>query len=263
MDLPTCLYETDGERYLPTALTCGPWDPGAQHAGPPAALLARAIEQASQIHPGQSARLSFDILGPVPVAPLTVTSQVLRPGRRVEQVAATLHAEDGRDVMRATAWRLRDDAVDPLGTPPDPPPGTPEQAAPFGRPNWWRDEIGYVDALQWRFASEGTFDTAGPATAWARLEVPFVGDEPASPLERLLVMADAASGISMVLDSSAWLFINVELGIHLQRPPEGEWMAMDATTRLGPRGAGLTTATLFDIHGRVGISTQSLLIARR
>ena len=48
------------------------------------------------------------------------------------------------------------------------------------------------------------------------------------------------------------MFINVELGIHLERPPEGYWMAMDATTRLGPSGAGLCTSVLSDERGRVG-----------
>ena len=80
------------------------------------------------------------------------------------------------------------------------------------------------------------FDEPGPAACWTRLRVPLVAGEEATPLERLLVMADAASGISHVLDWTRWVFINVELGIHLERPPEGEWMAMDATTRLGPIG---------------------------
>jgi len=90
-----------------------------------------------------------------------------------------------------------------------------------------------------------------------------VRGEPATPLERLLVMADAASGISHVLEWQEWVFINVELGIHLERPPEGEWMAMDATTRLGPNGAGLCTSILSDERGRVGVSTQTLRVAKQ
>ena len=73
-------------------------------------------------------------------------------------------------------------------------------------------------------------------------------------------MADAASGISHVLDWRRWVFINVDLGIHLERPPEGEWMAMNAVTRLGPTGAGLCTSVLSDGRGRVGVSTQTLRV---
>jgi len=76
-------------------------------------------------------------------------------------------------------------------------------------------------------------------------------------------MADAASGISHMLDWTRWLFINVELGIHLERLPETEWIAMDAVTRLGPSGAGLCTSVLSDEGGRVGVSTQSLRVARQ
>ena len=110
---------------------------------------------------------------------------------------------------------------------------------------------------------DGEFDAPGPATCWTRLRVPLVRGEEVAPLERMLVMADAASGISHVLDWQQWLFINVELGIHLERPPEGEWMAMDATTRLGPSGAGLCTSVLSDERGRVGVSTQTLRVAEQ
>lgn len=37
------------ERFLPIALTAGPWSADAQHGGPVAALLARAIERAEPL----------------------------------------------------------------------------------------------------------------------------------------------------------------------------------------------------------------------
>src|SRR4051812_31451923 len=106
MDLPAALYVPTGEGYLATALTIGPWDAGFQHAGPPAALLAREAEQASAIEGGQTVRLSYDILGPVPVGPVQVRASVPRPGRRVELIETVLEA-DGRPLMRLTAWRMR------------------------------------------------------------------------------------------------------------------------------------------------------------
>ena len=262
--MPTqAFYERDGETFSSTAYTRGPWDPGHQHAGPPAALLARAAERASGIPDGQTVRLAYDILRPVPVAPLRIETRVLRPGRRVEQLEATLLDEDGTARMRLTAWRMRVEALslpDGLGEPEPPPPG-PEQGAEPGF-GWWTDEVAYHRALDWRYV-DGSFDEPGPATCWTRLRIPLVaGDEP-SPLERLLVMADAASGASAALPWDRWIFINVDLGIHLARPPEGEWMAMDARTRPSPAGAGQCVGVLFDARGRVGISTQSLLVSRR
>jgi hypothetical protein len=200
----------------------------------------------------------------VPLEPLVASARVLRPGRRVEQVEAELaHASGGEVLMRASAWRMRaEDQQLPEDAPAiDGPPPGPETGEP-GRFPFWRDEVAYRDALDWSFIA-GEFQTPGPATAWTRLRVPLVAGEEAFALERLLVMADAASGISSALDWERWLFINVDLGIHLLRPPEGEWMAMDACTEIGPTGMGLCTSRLYDRTGAVGVSTQSLLVGPR
>jgi len=122
--------------------------------------------------------------------------------------------------------------------------------------------VAYRDALDWRWI-DGSFAEPGPATVWSRLKVPLVAGEETSPLERLLVMTDAASGVSAMLDWQTFLFVNVDLTLHLERPPRGEWMAMDARTRMGDAGAGVCTAVLSDGLGRVGVSAQSLLVEPR
>jgi hypothetical protein len=185
---------------------------------------------------------------------------VLRPGRRVEQLEGTL-AHKGETLLRATAWRMRRDDDLGVGADPAPPPAGSDTGR-TGRFGFWRDEVAYHRALDWRFI-EGEFDKPGPATVWSRLLVPLVAGEEAAPLERLLVMADAASGVSAALDWERWLFVNVDLGIHLVRPPRGEWMSMDARTDIGPTGMGLCTSTLGDADGAIGVSTQSLLVAPR
>lgn len=259
------LYEADGDRLVPTALTRGPWSREHQHAGPPSALLARAIEAGAGIDGGRLARIAIDILRPVPIAPLTVHARTLRPGRRVEQLEASLRtAAEGTELMRATAWRMRSEHVElpeGVGTP-DPPPAGPEGIEPAGRPRFFADDDAYHAALEWRFV-HGTFDGPGPAACWTRMRVPLVAGEPITPVEHLLVMADAASGISAVLDWTRFAFMNIDLTVHLERPPEGEWIAMDAVTRPRAGGAGVCTGVLCDRCGRVGVSAQSLLVAAR
>jgi hypothetical protein len=261
--LPAAFYELDGERVRSTELTRGPWDRGHQHAGPPAALLARAIEGAAGIRPGQAVRLTFDILRPVPIAPLRIETRTLRPGRRVEQLEAVLADEDGAALMRATAWRMQAQPVAlPVGAgAPDPPPPPPEGAR-VPEMRFWTDDVAYHRALRWRFV-EGDFETPGPATCWTHLDAALVAGHAPSPLERLIVMADAASGISAALSWTEWSFVNIDLGIHLERLPEGEWMAMAARTRLGPAGSGQCTSVLYDARGRVGSTTHALLVSPR
>ena len=259
-DLPPALYLAEGDRYAATELTRGPWNREHQHAGPAAALLARAIERTSRIEGGQTARLSFDILRPIPIKPLEVHVREFRPGRRVEQLEADLR-DGGEVLMRATAWRMRTGDAGPQTEAAPAPPRPPDSGRP-ARFDFWTDEIAYYRALDWRFVA-GEFERPGPATVWTRLLVPLVAGEEPTPLERLLVMADAASGVSAALPWDRWLFVNVDLGVHLLRPPRGEWMAMDARTEIGPTGMGLCTARLADRDGATGASAQSLLIAPR
>lgn len=261
--MPAALYQPDGDgRFSATELTRGPWNPEHQHAGPPAALLARAVEGASAIPGGQTVRLAYDILAPVPVAALDVSARVIRPGRRVEQLEATLSPVGGDPCMRLVAWRMRFDETPEIATP-EPPPSSPGEGRASNLDGWPAGEgIAYKDALEWSWL-RGSFTTPGPACVWSRLKYPLVEGEEVTPLERVLVMADAASGVSAQLDWDEWLFINVDLGVHLERPPRGEWMAMDAQTRIGDTGAGLCTSVLSDGLGRVGVTTQSLLVAPR
>src|SRR3954451_12547156 len=134
MDLPAALYLPTDDGYVATALTLGPWDPGLQHAGPPAAVLAREAERVSAIDGGQTVRLAYDILAPVPVGPVRVSAQVLRPGRRIELVEGTLSGPGvrpelvsppppgraGRPLMRLPPGRRRGPAAGP--PPADAPP---------------------------------------------------------------------------------------------------------------------------------------------
>ncbi|TFV63521.1 thioesterase family protein [Geodermatophilus sp. DF01-2] len=263
--LPTALYLPDGDGFVATDLTIGPWDPGLQHAGPVAALLARGAERVTAIPDGQTVRLAYDILGPVPVGPVRVDARLLRPGRRIELVEAVLTAggspvDRERPLMRLTAWRMRTSAVEgtaDAGVPlPGPEESCPETAAFF------TTDVAYHRALEWRFA-HGSFNAPGPAAAWTRPLCALVDGEPMSPLQHLLVMTDAASGISAVLDWHRATFANVDLTVALVRPPAGEWLGLDAATTVGPAGAGQCFADLYDATGRIGRSAQALFVEAR
>jgi len=256
-------YEIDGDRYLATELTRGPWDPGAQHAGPPAALLGREIERLDDAADFQVGRITFEILRSVPIAPLRVSARILRPGKRVQLAEAILSDEAGEPLVRASAWRIR---TAPVDLPPEaaaalaPPPG-PEQGVevaffPTGQ------DVGYHTAMECRFV-EGGFLDPGPATVWMRMRQPLVAGEAPSPLQRTLVAADVGNGVSATLDYRSFLFINVDLTVHLERMPAGEWVCVDAVTLPQPNGVGTAESVLSDHEGRIGRALQTLLISQR
>ncbi len=261
--MPDAFYEPDGDRYLATELTRGPWDPGAQHAGPPAALLGRAIEGLPDAEEFQVGRVTCEILRSVPIAPVRVSARVLRPGRRVQLVEAELSDEAGEPLMRASAWRLRAAAVEippaamaAAEPPPAPAQGSEVEFFPTGQ------ELGYHTAMEVCFLSGG-FVEPGPARVWLRMRQPLVAGEEPSPLQRVLVAADVGNGVSASLDYRRYLFINVDLTVHLERMPVGEWVCVDAQTLPQPTGNGTAESVLSDRGGRIGRALQTLLIAQR
>lgn len=252
------------DRYLSTEHTSGPWDPMYQHGGPPAALLARAIEREPAPWDAVVLRMSVDILGPVPVAEVEVRSRVLRPGRSVELVEAELTA-GGRVAVRAQAWRVRAAHLElpPLPAAHDDPTVDPVPAFPGTTtelPEHWTG--GYLHGMEWRLAA-GDWGERGPATIWGRMRYPLVPDEEPTGLQRTMIVADSGNGVSNVLPLSGWLFINPDLTVHFGAEPSGEWICIDARTRVQPRGFGLATSRLFDRTQLVGRGAQSLLVGRR
>ena len=106
----TALFTPAGDdRWLPAEATRGPWDPAHQHGGAPAALLAGLIERAEPGSAMRIARVTLEIVRPVPLTELRSEVEVVRPGKRVQLVEARLFAGD-QLVTRGVALRLRRDA---------------------------------------------------------------------------------------------------------------------------------------------------------
>ncbi len=256
------IFHLDGDRAVPTELARGPWSPDAQHGGPPAALLARAFERADPGPASFVARLTIELLRPVPLSPLVVHTRTIRPGRKVQWLEATLLADDV-EVARASALRLRvDPALDlplpDLGPSPLPPPSA---SAPFVIEFPQAASAGFWQAMELRVAA-GSFVEAGEATIWFRLLVPVVAGEDPTPLQRVAAAADFGNGVSTALERGAYLFINPDLTIYLHRDPVGEWVALEAQTFGEAHGVGLAESALHDERHRIGRSLQSLLLDR-
>jgi hypothetical protein len=260
------LFHSDGDRWIPSELTRGPWSPDAMHGGPVAALLAHVTERVDAPGPMHPARLTLELMRPVPLAPLTVVARVLRPGRKVQWVEATLEAA-GTMVARATLLRMRaaeipwpsrvaggDTAVHVPG---------PEAGALVAAP-WSGDHPpAYHNTATEHRVVRGAWGELGPTTDWVRLRGDVVAGERPSPLERVAAVADFGNGISSALPYESHRFINADLTITLHRLPATEWVCLDAATFPERHGVGVAESVLYDERGRIGHAAQSLLLDPR
>lgn len=254
------LFVVDGDTFVPTDFARGPWSPDSLHGGPPAALLARAFEAHEVDEPMLVARLTVEIVRPVPVAPLTISVRTVRPGKRVQLLEAVL-SDDERELCRATAWRIREADLElPAGIEAIAPPPLPEDVATMAYT--WPWTAFHQEGVEMRYVA-GSFDVPGPCTAWMRLRVPVVEGEEPSGVQRLAAAADFGNGVSHVLPMDRYLFINPDLTVYAYRQPVGEWMCLESRTHHGPAGVGLAESALYDADGHVGRSAQSLLLDRR
>jgi len=248
-------YEVLGEgRYRPTINVQGAWNDDEQHMSPVAGLLAHAIE-VHDVHPDlQLSRITYDILGLIPLAESHVRVRTLRAGRTIELVEATMGVA-GRDVVRATAWRLskQDTAVVEGGE-------IPPVAGPDTLPHWpfhsvWKG--GYISTMDGR---KDDASRPGRGWAWIRSGVHLLQGEQVSATAQFLRLVDTANGIATREDPRQWMFPNIDLTVHLMREPAGEWIGFDTTVSFGPTGLGLTSSWLHDENGPVGRVEQALTV---
>lgn len=260
------LFHRDGERFVATDLARGPWDPGSCHGGAPSALLAALVDASPSLVPMQVVRLTYDIVRPVPLAPVEIRIRTVREGKRVQVVEADMSTPDGVELVRCRALRVRVGAVDlPDGADADaaPPTPGPERAAREVERVGEEWGTGFWTAVEVRPVHGSVLGTPGPGTAWFRLGVPIADGVATSPIARVAAASDFGNGLAPPLPIDHYRYVNPDLTVDVHRLPEGEWIALDARTVAQPSGIGLTTSTLADVRGRIGTAMQSLFIEGR
>jgi Thioesterase-like superfamily len=262
--LDAAYVETSEGSFVASPLTRGPWHPDHQHAGPPSALICRAVEREG-LSAGLThlARLTVNLLRPAPIGECRIDVSQDYLGRSAGHYSGRLIARD-REIARFTALMQRGEALPiPEGTPGHPPPQAPKS---------WRDsaavtmsfdgqEFGYAELVENRVAEGMAFN--GPCAVWFRLNHPLVKGEAPSPYQRVAVAADSGNGISASLDFAKYVFVNCDLTINLFRRPAGEWICLEARSLFGGNGCGLAESALYDEQGVIGQATQSLAVRLR
>lgn len=269
---------TDGgfsyERFMPTSFTYGAWGP-FQHGAPPSALLTRMLERRRLENEGMRiTRIAVDLLSAVPYTELRARSWVPRPGRQIAKVEAELLADvkgSWRPVASASAWMMATADTRDIERAFDkqvPGPGD-CSAEHIPLTDDWSG--GYIESIEARAGA--TEDSAGTKIHWVRAPHPIVLGEEPTAVERVMQVADTANGVGATLSPHQWAFMNTDLVVHLHRLPQldstaasessgvsGGWVGISARGSIGPDGIGMTAGELYDAHGPIGRSMQTLLV---
>ena len=257
------VFEVSGTTALTNACAAGPWDPTMQHGGAPSSLAIWAAERIPTREPMQIARLTIDLLRPVPIAPLQIKSEVVREGRKIQLCAISFLAE-GVEVARASVLKIRcadaqlppDIADEPIAVLGPEHGEVPRQLLGNTTPD------AFITGLSVSVV-KGGWHEVGPAAIWFRADRPIVLGSENSPAMRAALTGDFCNGASTLLPFEHWTFINADLTISFARMPVGEWILLDAQTWLGTRGAGIAFARLGDRQGYFGRAVQSMVIEKR
>ena len=251
------LFDVDGDRYLPTEATPGPWGDHLMHGGALGALCVHAMEGVGAAD-AMAVRFNAVFVRPLLRGPLAVDASVTRSGKRLELVEGVVRSGDV-EIARCSLLSIRPLAVDlPAGvaTPDVPPPDQPEDFAPPDVAMEGR-VVFFGTGIEMR--SPGGFQAGA---AWFRLLRDVVPGEPGSPMGRAVAAADFGLGISSPGEWPPRLsYPNADLVVHCARPVAGEWVRIGAQSTWTSDGVGLCTMTLADRTGTIGTAAQSQVLA--
>jgi hypothetical protein len=254
--------------YESTPLANAGWYDEGQHGGAFSALIAGHVEaEVPTLTEMQVSRITVEIFRVVPLIPLRIEAEVVREGKRIQHVQASIFDEPGTLLAIGNVQRLRvaDLPLPDGAAPPDLAIPLPEEVDGRVGEAWGVGQEGKLmfhrHAMEVREV-EGGFEEEGPGTVWMRLTKPVIAGRETTPLQRLVATADFCNGVSRALDYKTWVFMNPDLTVHVARYPDSEWIALAAVSSYGQLGRGLATGTLWDTSGWLGRSTQSLYLDR-
>ncbi len=270
------LFTYDGECYLPTDRSRGPWSPDALHGGPVGALIAHCVERrlhdiqepltnetAKSDNPADDGRLriarqTVDLFRPVPFARLDVEVEAIRTGRRVA-VFRTLVRSEGKLLTQATTLCLRAAAAyGSVGADHGHhPPPAPEEAAPITVEREGNRWTSYPGTLEMRHVNPP--GGSEPPVTWIRPDAPVLDGAPFTPAVRAASIADFVSPFANMQPGRSG-YVNADITMYLNRIPEGGWHYLRIVSRGANDGVAAAQAVLGDRRGAYGACSAASLI---
>lgn len=246
----------DRVAFRATRHVGGAWNEAEQHIAPALGLLAHVVECDRDARRDDGlviGRLSYDILGTVPVGDVETSVEVLRPGRTIELVEASL-THGGRTIVRTRAWLMKPQNTTGITGTALPRIAPPEDTEPWDPTTVWPG--GFIQSVEVR----RTLVEPGRARFWVRTPLPLVDDEKVSGQAYAAGLFDIANGMAVRADPRDVAFPNLDLTAHLFAEPRGEWIGFDTSVSFGSDGVGLTSTVLHDTSGPIGTMSQILTV---
>ncbi len=250
-------FTRDRDAFIPTPVASGPWDPNSLHGRVIIGLLAFAIEQRHGVDDFVPARLTVDMFRLPTLAPIEVTTKLIRDGLRIKVVEADFYS-GGVNMARASCQLLR------------------KTENPQGRvwspPNW--DVPAPADIVvpedprlgmhgKWAVRPiVGSMGTVGPRRLWMREVRDLVEGAPLTPFVRVAVAADFASPFANAGDQGLG-YINSDATLYLHRLPVKEWIGFEVVNHHATDGVAIGECFLYDQQGPIGTSTVAALAQRK
>ncbi len=243
-------FQSHSDGFMPLFRAHGPWAEDMLHGRLLGGLAARSLE-AEFGQPGwRAARLTVDLFRPAAMAPVQITTKVVRNGRKVRVADATATC-DGHEVARVTGLFLTE-GHEPPGTiwqPDREPWPDPETIAASD------EETGAAEDDGWLFRTvDGGMGTGKRSRVWTNDTLTLLDDEPMSPLVRAAVSGDIACPLANS-GTEGIHYINADYTMFLARYPVGDWVGLEVAQQIDADGIAVASATMVDQDGPFATSS--------
>jgi hypothetical protein len=250
-------FTTDRDAFIPTKVANGPWDPNSLHGRVIIGLLAFVIEQRHGRDDFVPARLTVDMFRLPSMAPIEVTTKLIRDGLRIRVVEAEFFS-GGTRMARASCQLLRK-TENPQGQVWSPPNWEVPLPADIAAPT---DPRLSLNGKWTTRPITGAMGTVGPRRLWMSEVRDLVEGAPLTPFVRVAVAADFASPFANAGEQGLG-YINSDVTLYLHRLPVKEWIGFEVVNHHATDGVAIGECFLYDQQGPIGTATVAALAQRK
>jgi len=246
-------FRKQGDKYLATPMSRGPWSPTMLHGRVIAGLLAFQIEQDFGDPDMVPARLTVDMYRPPDFSPINIETKLVRDGHRIKVIDAEF-ISGGKSMGRASCQMLRRTENSPgnVWQPPTWNVPPPEACGP--------DQIFEKDRKPvWRVRNiNGGWGQCAQRRVWMSELRELVEGYPLTPFARIGLISDFASPCANIGDAPLG-YINTDVTVYLHRLPKGEWIGMESINHGATDGIAIGECFIYDTEGPIGSGSVAAL----